>query len=183
MNYTAAWETLNGRSLVHATVDIQDTAIYATGAAIVIGYDTPYSIWYDIKCDNQWRVRHVSLSVLTTRLESTALLSNGEGRWTNSNGQHLPELDGCIDIDLSVTPFTNTFPIRRIHWTAGKSLELKVAYWRLPNLQPSSINQRYTCLENGKLWHYEGLTSGADYNLLTDADGLVLDYPGVFKRL
>jgi uncharacterized protein len=183
MNPIAAWATFDGHSLVHATVDIKDTVIYARGAAVVTEQRTPVSVWYEIECDGQWRVRRVDLSVLTTTTENLVLVSDGEGHWTDADGHGLSELEGCIDIDLDITPFTNTLPIRRLNWARGKSSTLKVAYWNLPNIKPRRVDQRYTCLKIGELWLYEDLVSATDYTLPTDADGLVLDYPGIFKRL
>ena len=48
--------------------------------------------------------------------------------------------------------------------------------------------QRYTCLErdaDGGLYRYEdrGTFRGFTADLPVDADGLVLDYPGIFRRL
>jgi hypothetical protein len=42
------------------------------------------------------------------------LISDGRGKWTDASGNPLPALDGAIDMDLSVSPFTNTLPIRRL---------------------------------------------------------------------
>ncbi len=46
--------------------------------------------------------------------------------------------------------------------------------------------QRYTCLElnaDGGLYKYEGLESDFIAELPVDSDGLVIDYPGLFKRI
>ena len=48
--------------------------------------------------------------------------------------------------------------------------------------------QRYTCLERGEYdgryrYEDEGLFQGFTADLSVDADGLVLDYPGLFRRI
>jgi hypothetical protein len=42
--------------------------------------------------------------------------------------------------------------------------------------------QRYTCPKEGELYRYESLESDFMADLRVDADGLVLDYPGLFRR-
>jgi uncharacterized protein len=45
--------------------------------------------------------------------------------------------------------------------------------------------QRYGCLQaraDGGLYRFEALPSGFTAELPVDADGLVLDYPGLFRR-
>ncbi len=44
-------------------------------------------------------------------------MSDGHGHWRKADGTALPQFDGCVDIDLAGTPFTNTLPIRRLGLT------------------------------------------------------------------
>jgi uncharacterized protein len=97
----------------------------------------------------------------------------------------MPELEGCIDIDISATPFTNTLPIRRLGLKPDQSEELTVTYIRVPELLVGPERQRYGCLEDqaeGGLYRFEALPSGFTASLPVDADGLVIDYPGLFRR-
>ena len=67
------------------------------------------------------------------------------GVWRTS-GQELPGLGGCTDIDLAITPATNTLPIRRLDLDIGSS-ELVVAAWvKFPELIVQPLSQRYTRL-------------------------------------
>jgi uncharacterized protein len=89
-------------------------------------------------------------------------------------------------VDISATPFTNTLPIRRMELLPGQAYELTVAYIAVPEMETKPVRQRYTCLEvrpYGKLYRYESLSSGYTTELWVDNDGLVIDYPGVFKRV
>src|SRR5829696_6757114 len=113
------------------------------------------------------------------------LLAAGEGHWKRRGGEPMPDLDGCIDVDISATPFTNTLPIRRLGFEPGQSEELTVAYIRVPELLIGPERQRYGCLEarvDDGLYRFEALPSGFTAELPVDADGLVLDYPGLFRR-
>ena len=97
----------------------------------------------------------------------------------------MPELEGCIDVDISATPFTNTLPIRRLELEPGQSEELTVTYVRVPELLVGPERQRYGCLEaqtDGGLYRLEALPSGFTAELPVGAEGLVIDYPGLFRR-
>jgi hypothetical protein len=89
-------------------------------------------------------------------------------------------------VDISITPFTNTLPIRRLSLAVGSSTILKVVYIKLPELHVFPFEQRYTCLDvsaNGGTYRYESLSSGFTADLPVDHDGIVLDYPQIWKRL
>jgi hypothetical protein len=95
----------------------------------------------------------------------------------------LPSLDGCLDVDLSATPFTNTLPIRRLNWQPGQSVELRMVYVDVPSLHLSVYPQRYTCLDASGRFRFEALRSDFTADLTVDLDGLVVDYPGLFRRV
>ena len=107
--------------------------------------------------------------------------------WRDAAGGHpLPDLQGCIDVYIRVTPATNTLPIRRLGLAVGDSRDIAVAYVPLPqgagDLRPRRVMQRYTRLDGPGRYRYEGLDSGFVAEIEVDAAGLVLDYPGVFRR-
>jgi hypothetical protein len=88
-------------------------------------------------------------------------------------------------VDVAETPFTNTLPIRRLRLSPGESAEIAVAYFDGAELQPWPEPQRYTRLqkgEEGELYRIESLDGGFTADLAVDADGLVVDYPGLFRR-
>jgi hypothetical protein len=88
-------------------------------------------------------------------------------------------------VDVSETPFTNTLPIRRLGLASGEYADISVAYFDGTELQPWPEPQRYTCLEKGEgggLYRFVSLDGGFTADLAVDADGLVVDYPGLFRR-
>ena len=52
-----------------------------------------------------------------------------------------------------------------------------------PRLAVTPQDQRYTALTPGSLYRFESPGSGFTADLPVDEDGLVLDYPGLFRRL
>jgi hypothetical protein len=151
-------------------------------AAVLVTEDAVFAAHYRIECDAAWRVRRAEITVLGDE-RRLLLESDGLGRWRDGQGRPLPDLDGAFDVDLPITPFTNTLPIRRLALGAGQSVDLKVVYVLLPALEITIDPQRYVCLEAGRRYRYESLDSDFVRELEVDADGLVIDYPGLFKRV
>lgn len=74
----------------------------------------PIEARYEIHCDEHWRTHRALIEQTIARdRRSLRLSSESLGRW-HGDGRELPELSGCIDIDLGLTPATNTIPIRRL---------------------------------------------------------------------
>jgi len=111
------------------------------------------------------------------------LASDGNGHWCDEDRGARSDLEGAIDVDLSGTPFTNTLPIRRLDLTEGQSADVRAVYVRLPELTVTIDPQRYTCLERGRRYRYESLDSDFVREIEVDSEGLVVTYPGLFKRL
>jgi hypothetical protein len=146
----------------------------------------PFRVAYEVRCDVGWRVRAVHVGVPCSEASDVELLSDGQGNWSRPDGRDVPELKDCIDVDISVTPFTNTLPIRRLSLAPTESAEVSVAYFEGTELQAWPELQRYTCLEKserGGLYRFLSLDGGFTADLPVDANGLVLDYPGLFKRV
>ncbi|GLV58997.1 hypothetical protein KDH_58250 [Dictyobacter sp. S3.2.2.5] len=156
--------------------------------SIVLGtHDSePFRLWYQVRMDSAWRVRECHLQVGGgEKGQAVNLYSDGQGHWTDADGAAYPDLDGCLDIDISVTPFTNTLPIRRLTLKPGESADLLMAYISIPDLSIHPDRQRYTCLSrtsSGGTYRYDGLDINFTADLPVDSWGLVIDYPALWQR-
>jgi hypothetical protein len=183
---TVRWRPPEGEGLEHLTIRPLDASIGAAirAESVLIGErgGAAYGVRYRIDCDAGWRV--TSFVVETTDGRRLHLLSDGGGHWRTAKGVALPHFDGCIDIDLAGTPFTNTLPIRRLSLTrASGTAKLKMLYVPFDSFEPTVDGQHYTCLEDGKLYRYEAEDRSFTADLPVDEDGLVIDYPTLFQRL
>ena len=70
--------------------------------------------------------------------------------WT-VNGKPEPELQGCIDIDLSASPSTNALPLRRLQLQRRQSQPVTAAWVRFPSLEIATLQQTYKRLDNALL--------------------------------
>lgn len=109
------------------------------------------------------------------------LATDGHGRWGEMNGAHRTELDGCIDIDLAGTPFTNSIIIHRLPLHVGHTADLQVICIDVETLSVVSRPQRYTRTDE-TTWNYTSLAAGTNVDATVDEFGLVIDEVGQFRR-
>ena len=174
------WRHLDGEGLQQFTFAPAGSGLDATGVIVGADDDGAFAGWLHLFVDAGWNVTR--LAVHHTADQRLALRASAPGRWTDERGLPLSLFDGCVDIDISTTPFTNTLPIRRMPWQAGQSRELDMLYIPFDTLAPRRDRQRYTCLKAG-CFRYEGLATGFTAEITVDEDGLVVDYSGLFRRI
>ena len=139
----------------------------------------PLNASYLVETDAAWITRRVRLAV--TGGSSLEIFSDGSGHWRRADGTALPELDGCIDPDISITAFTNTLPIRRLGCRVGEAADIKVAYILAPELSLRVAPQRYTHLAD-RTWRFHGLDIDFTADITVDEDGFVIEYPRLVTR-
>lgn len=184
MNREVIWQAEGGIGQEHLTVSDRDGVIVADSFGVALLEMRPVRFRYQIVCDASWVVRGVSVSTEVAHGSPMVieLRSDGAGTWTNSDGSPLPQLDGCVDVDISCTPFTNTLPIRRLDMQPGQVEEIQVTYIKVPSLAVELWRQRYTSVAEGVV-RYESVNSDFQRDLDVDRDGLVRNYPGLFTRI
>ncbi len=157
---------------------VADSVVFATRDA------EPSRVRYRAEIDPAWRIRRIALSVEQADEAPRALdiRSDGAGHWRDADGVALPRFDGLLDIDISATPFTNTLPIRRLRLRPDQVEPITVLFIHVPTLAIEPWNQQYTGLTKTSV-RYETVGSDFRRELTIDADGLVVDYPGLFRRV
>lgn len=151
---------------------------YITGE----GYEKPWQINYTLTINSRWEVQTVFVDVMSEQNYTIQLYKNEQLQWMNENGEHLPAFDGCVDVDISFTPFTNSLPINRLQLTTGEGHDLRVVYIDIKQGICKPVKQRY--LNKGdKVYKYENEDSGYMSELLVDSEGYVVDYPGVWQKV
>jgi uncharacterized protein len=136
---------------------------------------------YTIRCDSLWRVRELNIRSVGTRKEEISLKSDGLGKWFDDLGP-INDLNGAFDVDIEITPFTNTLPIRRLNLKEKQTEEILVVYIAVPELKFFVDRQRYTCLIRNKRYRFEQVDTEFVQDIEVDKYGLVLVYPNLFKR-
>lgn len=183
------WIPWEEPGLEHLHLIRNNDSIIADSVIIGVYQQVPFRAQYEICCDSSWRLRSVQLSLLSHSPQEIHLATDGKGTWTNESGEVISALSGCLDVDISATPFTNTLPIRRLALRPGTSSTLNMVYIAVPQMQVAVVEQRYTCREvtsNRGRYSYESLKNGVSWytaELPVDGDGLVINYPELFRRV
>ncbi len=176
------WESLEAQGLEQLRVWPDDNTLHVESVVIGSRGGSPYAFTYRMVLDEDWRARLVQFH--RAGPEATIVMqSDGAGHWSDGRGIAIDAIDGCIDVDIAATPFTNTLAIRRLGLAAGESADITVAYIPLPELEAEPAAQRYTCIEPLARYRYEGLYRNFEADLSVDGDGLVTSYPGLFRQI
>ena len=180
------WQDWEGHGLEHCVCREDGSGMTLEG--VVVGNrHGAYGGHYLVRTDAGFNTREVRVDYVDgPRLH---VESDGEGNWRDIVGRRpIPALAGCIDVDIGITPATNTLPIKRLKLSAKQSRDIAVAYVPLPDqvdthFLPRRAEQRYTCLAPQRRYRYEGLFRNFTAELEVDESGLVLDYPDTFRRV
>jgi hypothetical protein len=147
----------------------------------VLGDQRPMLASYEVCCDDKWLTRRVQVErTIGDDTKTLSLNVESGGLWRRS-GHEAPEVRGVLDVDLAVTPATNTLPIRRLELGIGQSESVGAAWIRFPELEMQLLSQRYTRTAKN-IYQYESDT-GFSAEITVDDLGLVITYPGGWERI
>ncbi|MGA8492199.1 MAG: putative glycolipid-binding domain-containing protein [Terriglobales bacterium] len=166
--YCALWQTAEGWLLKGTVV----------GA---VKDHRPVLANYEVHCDDNWLTHRVQVErTIGNDTKTLSLSVESRGLW-RSAGQELPTLRGCLDVDLAMTPATNTLPVRRLELGVGKSESIIAVWVKFPELEVQPLSQRYTRLAQNT-YRYESNT-GFSAEIVVDDLGLVTAYAGGWERI
>ena len=172
------WEWLDRPGIEHLSLEMGPEAITARGLVLVQLGSAPIRVDYEVELDGAWTFQRARLTA--DRDRGLDIARGPDGAWV-VDGRARPDLAGCIDIDIMVTPFTNSLPIRRLGFEPDRPQTILAAYIRLPDLAVEPAAQDYTQLGPTR-FRYRSQSSGFTAELTVDADGLVVDYPPIWRR-
>ena len=141
----------------------------------------PMLVNYEIYCDESWLTHRVQVERTIGKDTKTLSLNVERRRVWRTSGLELPDLHDCDDVDLAVTPATNTLPIRRLDLQIGQVAAVTAAWVKFPELLVQPLPQRYTRLAKNT-YRYESNT-GLSAEIVVDDLGLVTTYPGGWERI
>ena len=142
----------------------------------------PGRVKYQVRTGSDWLTRVVRIQFrFDTGGRYLHLSRNLHGQW-HVNGTKRPDLANVTDVDIGVTPATNTLPIRRFRLAVGESRNLVAAWVQFPALSVTPAHQRYTRIAADR-YLYESLDSGYQAELTVQNDGIVVQYANVWRVL
>src|SRR5688572_14107278 len=91
--------------LRHGTDDIS-----LSGSVLASHDGKPLRLEYTVQCDPSWVTRSVRIRLTHDAAPSElTLVADDRRRWW-SEGKELAAVAGCVDVDISLSPSTNTLP-------------------------------------------------------------------------
>jgi uncharacterized protein len=179
---TVMWAAVHAADAEHCTLYQIADGYRLEGRVVADADGLPHYVHYAVDCDTNWHTRTVAIDQMYGATQSTLRLEvDDEQRWT-ANGVEAPELLGLIDIDLSVTPATNTLPIRRLALANGQPAAIVAAWVRFPALSVAPLDQTY---ERISATRYRYTSGDGRYTARVDVDdlGLVVEYENAWVRI
>ena len=139
-----------------------------------------YHVDYHIRTNSNWQTSFAEIITNTGGKTIYRVLENKKDGWYLDNRQ--TNIFGNADfIDISVTPFTNTLPVRGLELTKAPRT-IDVIYFDVLADDVSLVQQVYKRVGDKK---YLFATKDGSFHaaLHVDPDGYVTDYPTLFKMI
>jgi hypothetical protein len=182
----AAWEHLGARKGFEVVFLSADDSGSVTGCTSAVEGESAFAVGYEIVLDARSYTRSARVVCRSSTGRRVASIeADGRGHWT-INGTAAPHLDGCLDVDLESSALTNAFPVRRLHLSPGEEADAPAAYVRALDADVERLEQRYRRLDDAAgrtRYDYQAPTFGFRCELVYDRSGLVVDYPGIARRV
>jgi uncharacterized protein len=166
-----------------ATVSQVADGFVLTGNIVAVQEGEPLEVKYRIECHADWRTRLVSVEQHRgLRHTVLAISPDDQAKWSAHGVGTIDFLNGCLDVDLELTPITNTLPVNRLKLDVGQRAEIAAAWIRFPSLEIVRANQSYERL-TPNTYRYRSLASGFTAVIEVDEDGLPIRYQGIWERI
>lgn len=142
------------------------------GAASFRNGDDVCGLVYVINCDAEWRTLNAEVLGFVGGRNVSCDIRAKNGFWI-LNEEHVPGVDGCVDVDLNFSPSTNLLPIRRLNLKVGEEASVQAAWLRFPSFTLEPLEQTYT-RTGERTYRYRSASFTAE--IAVNEDGLVIEY-------
>jgi hypothetical protein len=151
------------------------------GSAVFSHLGEACRLAYTIHCNSGWRTLSAAVSGWVGERDIHVEVACEETGIWRLNGAEVPAVAGCLDVDLSFSPSTNSLPIRRLDLAIGESAQVRAAWLRFPDFTLEPLEQSYTRLAADR-YRYESAGGWFVAEVTVDGLGLVLDYGEIWRR-
>lgn len=184
---SAAWRHVDA----HAGFEVlfpsaEGAGVRLEGQIAVIEEGEACGVRYSLHMDADWTTRSARVVARSSWGEHERLIERADDGSLAVDGEPAPQLEGLVDVDLEGSAVTNALPVNRMRLGVGVTADAPAAYVRLPDLRVVRLDQTYRRLEaegERTRYEYEAPEFDARCVLVYDTFGLVLDYPGIAKRV
>jgi hypothetical protein len=184
---SAAWRHIEAREGFETAFFCSDNTGYrCQGVTAAVEDGRAWTVGYSILLDDQWRA---TAATVWGRADAGArertITAIGVGRW-EVDGEEIPDVAGCLDIDLESSACTNTMPVHRLNLAVGDTAPAPALYIRATGLSVERLEQVYRRVaDDGHSMRFDYRAPAFEFEarLVYDRSGLILDYPGIAARV
>jgi len=174
------WRRLDSPGHEFARLEKSAAGPRLSGTAAFLHSQEPCHLSYVIDCDPQWKTRAASVrGHIGLRSVEMEIVVRPNGDWLMSDSV-VPNVAGCIDLDLNFSPSTNLLPIRRANLAVGASATVRAAWLRFPDLKLEPLDQIYTRTSDSN-YRYQSDNGRFLVDLTVNEHGFVVAYPGFWQ--
>jgi hypothetical protein len=183
MKRIASWKSLSaGQTLENCRIRQTPSGFLIESVINGVVEDQPTYCAYKIRTDKNWNtLEFLIYTWLGWEEHSITMKKNLSGIWER-NGREANSFSECTDIDITLTPFTNTLPIKRMSFEIGETKTITVIYIDIAKQTIEPAMQIYTRLSQN-VYRFETASGDFSAEITVDEDGFVTDYPTLFNRL
>lgn len=172
---TVTWQRSDRLYLEMGRLDRTGENCLLSGTVLYRGRSGPTAAEYRIETAADGRTTSAFVRVDEPAGEQVLdLESSPDGSWTR-DGKPLDLDFPCQDVDIAITPATNTLAIRRLRLAVGDSAPARVLWIQVPSFKMRAVEQHYDRIDK-ETYRYKGRYGS--YQISVDANGMVLNYPG-----
>lgn len=149
------------------------------GVALFTYQSQPCRLDYEIAYEPDWSTNEASVRGVVGEHDIDVVVRVIGGQW-QLNGEPVPAVDGCIDVDLNFSPSTNLLPIRRLRLAVGDEARVRAAWLRFPTFALEPLEQSYRRLSERR-YRYSSAGGRFVAELDVDESGLPLRYGDIWR--
>jgi hypothetical protein len=191
---TVLWQGIESPGSDWCALERKSDGWRLQGIALAEVATVPVVVQYAVVVAPDWSTRAVEIAMRsgdTIKPRQLRLTVSPDRRWQierePSLDPSIPQddpmaLHGLTDVDLGITPATNTLPIRRLEPAIGEAVAVTAAWVRFPELTIEPLPQRYIRLAERR-YRYESAGGAFVAEIEVDDLGLVTTYEGGWRRI
>lgn len=181
MQKNILWTGREYYSLENCLINTTDAGVEITSAIVGLYQGKLYRVEYRIETNANWETRIVEINCQhNNNRQLINLHREGKSGWL-LDGKKSPAFDGCEDVDIPLTPFTNSLPINRLRIGVGSEQIIPVIYIDVLAGEVKPVQQKYIRISENE-YHYENIPNDFEADIVVDESGFVVDYPELFVR-
>lgn len=180
MQTNILWSGIEYYSLENCIINSNKNGTIVNSTILGLYNEKIYRVDYIIKLDQLWQTYYCLVKFQSDNEIKNFELTNDRNKWL-LNGKYRPEFDSCIDVDIPLTPFTNSLPINRLKLSQNQEKEIDIIYIDLLADNIKHVKQKYWKISS-EYYKYGNIPNDFEAEIKVDDAGFVIDYPKLFTR-